>query len=64
MSRRVPNSGAAGSRRARQRGNTMLEFAFVALPFLALVLATVDFGMALFIRATMQHAVREGVRTP
>lgn len=40
----------------------MLEFAFVALPFLALVLATVDFGMALFIRATMQHAVREGVR--
>jgi hypothetical protein len=40
----------------------MLEFAFVALPFLALVLATIDFGMALFIRATMQHAVREGVR--
>jgi hypothetical protein len=40
----------------------MLEFAFVSLPFLALVLGTIDFGMALFIRATMQHAVREGVR--
>jgi hypothetical protein len=40
----------------------MVEFAFVILPFLALVLGTIDFGMAVFLKATMQHAVREGVR--
>lgn len=60
---RIFHSGSIRrSARRSQAGNTMIEFGFVILPFLALVLATIDFGMAIFIRATMQHAVREGVR--
>lgn len=47
---------------SRQRGNAFVEFGFMALPFFALVMGTIDFGMAIFIRATMQHAAREGVR--
>jgi Flp pilus assembly protein TadG len=32
------------------------------LPFLALVFMTMDAGWAIFVKATLQHAVREGVR--
>jgi Flp pilus assembly protein TadG len=40
----------------------MVELAFVMIPLLALILAILDFGFALFLRNTFQHAVREGVR--
>ena len=40
----------------------MIELAFVLIPLLALVLGIFDFGFAMFLKATMQHAVREGVR--
>lgn len=40
----------------------MLEGTLVLIPFLALFLALIDFGMAIFLRSTFQHAVREGVR--
>jgi hypothetical protein len=52
-------------RRRRWRselGNTIIEFAFMCLPFFAVIFATIDFAMAVFLRATMQHAVREGAR--
>ena len=39
-----------------------MEAAFVLAPLLALILAIADFGFASFLRATMQHAVREGAR--
>lgn len=45
-----------------QRGNTLVEAAFVLVPLLALILGIADFGFATFLRATMQHAVREGAR--
>ncbi len=32
------------------------------LPFLALAFMTMDAGWAVFVKATLQHAVREGVR--
>jgi Flp pilus assembly protein TadG len=48
--------------RQRQSGHTMLETALIALPFFALILGTLDFSLALFVKATLQHAVREGVR--
>ena len=46
----------------RQRGNSFVEAAFVLVPLLALIFAVVDFGLAIFIRGTLQHATREGVR--
>ncbi|MCX6623575.1 MAG: pilus assembly protein [Acidobacteria bacterium] len=46
----------------RQRGNSVVEMALVILPTFALVLGTIDYGMALFLKSTFQNAVREGVR--
>jgi hypothetical protein len=40
----------------------MVEAAFVLVPLLALIFAIVDFGLAIFVRSTLQHANREGVR--
>jgi hypothetical protein len=49
-------------RRGRQAGNAFVEAAFVFIPLLALIFAIVDFGLAIFVRSTLQHATREGVR--
>lgn len=53
-----------GSRRwgSRRRGSAFVEFALVLLPLMAIFLAIIDFGFAIFLRSTFQHAVREGVR--
>ena len=51
-----------GSRRRRQRGNALIEGGLIMLPFLALVFAITDYSLALFVRTTLQHAVREGAR--
>lgn len=51
-----------GSSFRTQTGNTFLEAALVLVPLLALIFAIVDFGLAVFVRTTLQHAVREGVR--
>ena len=40
----------------------MVEAAFVLLPLFALIFGIVDFGLAIFVRSTLQHATREGVR--
>lgn len=40
----------------------MVEAAFVIVPLLALIFAIIDFGLAIFVRSTLQHATREGVR--
>jgi ABC-type dipeptide/oligopeptide/nickel transport system ATPase component len=53
---------ARGFRRPRQRGNAFVEAAFVLVPLFALIFGIVDFGLGIFIRSTLQHAVREGVR--
>jgi len=45
-----------------RRGNAILEAALVFLPLFALIFAIVDFGFAMFLRSTFQHAVREGCR--
>jgi Flp pilus assembly protein TadG len=60
-------SDAASSRsrpagRQRQRGASILEAAVIFVPFLAIFFAIFDFGMALFLKNTMQFAVRQGVR--
>ena len=40
----------------------MLEGGLVFVPFFALMFGIVDYGMAIFLRNTFQHATREGAR--
>src|ERR1022692_2017035 len=54
--RRIPNS------RERRRGSQVVEAGLMMLPFLALGFMTLDAGWGIFVKATLQHAVREGVR--
>jgi hypothetical protein len=56
MKRKAPD------RRRRGRGNAFVEAAFVMVPLFAMIFGIVDFGLGIFIRSTLQHAVREGVR--
>jgi Flp pilus assembly protein TadG len=49
-------------RRNREKGQTLIEFAFVMPIILVLLLTIVDFGIALDRREVIQHAVREGAR--
>ena len=57
------SGGVTGRRRTTgRRGNALLEMAIVALPLFGLLFSIVDFGLAIFIRSTLQHSVREGVR--
>ncbi len=50
------------SRRAGERGAEMVECSLVLVPMLALVLLAADVAWAVFAKATLQEAVREGVR--
>lgn len=44
------------------RGQTLIEFAFIAPLMLLFLFAIVDFGIALDRRITLQHAVADGAR--
>lgn len=46
----------------RESGHSIAEAAYILVPFLALFFAMFDFGMAIFLKNTMQFAVRQGVR--
>jgi Flp pilus assembly protein TadG len=48
--------------RNRRRGSQLLEGGLMMLPFLALAFLTLDAGWTIFVKATLLHAVREGVR--
>jgi Flp pilus assembly protein TadG len=45
-----------------RRGNAIVEFALVFVVFMAIIFAAFDFSYAIFVKATLHHAVREGVR--
>ncbi len=49
-------------RNRRQRGSSLIEFTLVLLPLMAMLLITIDLGWLLFAWASIQEAVREGVR--
>jgi len=53
----------AGLRRRRQRGVHLIEFLLVLLPLLAFMGVLMDASWAIFVKATLQYAVRTGVRT-
>ena len=44
------------------RGAVMVETALYLLPFLAILFGILDFGVSIWIKNTLQHAVREGTR--
>jgi Flp pilus assembly protein TadG len=48
--------------RSRERGSQVVEMALVLLPLIAMVFLILDMAWAFFVRATLQNAVREGVR--
>lgn len=50
------------ARRNSQRGSAMLESALSILPLLALLFCVLDLSIAIFVKNTMQFAVRQGVR--
>ncbi len=49
-------------RNRRRRGAEILEAALVAVPLFGLTFLALDVSMVVFLRSTLQHAVREGVR--
>jgi hypothetical protein len=49
-------------RKTRQKGSEILEFAFVTIPMFGFLFLQVNIAWAVFARASLQHAVREGVR--
>src|SRR5262245_45504989 len=59
--RRPLQPNDSGRRRGR-RGSAQVEGAIAMLPLLALMCATVDIGVAILVKNTMQLAVRQGVR--
>jgi Flp pilus assembly protein TadG len=54
---------AVNARQGNPRhGNAIIEFALVFVVFMAIIFAAFDFSYAIFVKATLHHAVREGVR--
>jgi Flp pilus assembly protein TadG len=48
--------------RKSQRGAELVEVALIIVPLFGMVFLLLDLSMVVFLRATYQHAVREGVR--
>jgi Flp pilus assembly protein TadG len=45
-----------------RRGAALVELPLVLIPLIALWVAIIDFSFAIFLKGTLQHSVREGVR--
>jgi len=64
--RRPQNHDPGGERRkrwCRRRGAEMLEFSLVFMPLMAMIGVTGDIAWSVFVKSTLQRAVRVGVRT-
>ena len=57
-----PCRDKSARKRARQRGNTILESALIFLPLMAFCFGIIDVSLAIFIQATLTTASREGTR--
>ena len=49
-------------RRRRQRGQALIEMSLVIIPMLAIIFIFMDIAWGLYLKATMEHAVRVGCR--
>jgi Flp pilus assembly protein TadG len=57
------NTNQPGRRRAnRRKGAEMLEFTLTFLPMIIMVFVLLDVAWSIFVKSTMQYAVRAGVR--
>jgi Flp pilus assembly protein TadG len=59
----VAKASFRSSRARRTRGAELLEFTFVFLPLLAMTTVLLDTAWAVFVKATLQYAVRAAVRS-
>src|SRR5580698_11042505 len=50
------------NRRSRESGSQVLEATLVIVPLLLMTFLMLDLSMVIFLRTTMQEAVREGTR--
>jgi hypothetical protein len=57
----VPKARAT-ARRRRQRGNEFVEFALVLMPLFGMIFVYLDMSWAIFVKATLEQALRMGVR--
>ena len=57
----TPSRARPGSR--KKRGSEVVEFTFVLLPLLSMLFVLLDASWGIFAKATLQQAVRVGVRT-
>jgi hypothetical protein len=53
---------AASKSQRNERGSQTIEAGLICLPFFALVFLILDLSLAIFVKSTLQHSVREGVR--
>src|SRR5215471_6269821 len=60
--RRMFRGMRKSNKKSSCRGAEMIEVAFIIIPMFSMIFLLVDVSMAIFLRATFQHAVREGVR--
>jgi len=60
--RRLSLAGRTRHWRTLEQGSQLVEAGLMLLPFLVLLFMTMDTAWALLVKATLQHAVREGVR--
>ncbi len=51
------------SRVQRAKGAEVLEFTFVFIPMMAMIFLLIDVAWAVFVKATLEYAVRAGVRS-
>ena len=58
----APETDGKTRRKTRQRGSALLEGAFVTLPIISVMFALIDISRGIFLQATFNGAVREGVR--
>src|SRR5256885_11672950 len=58
----MTHSVVASKRRCKQSGHSMLEASYIMIPYFAIFFALFDFGIAIFLKNTLQFAVRQGVR--
>jgi Flp pilus assembly protein TadG len=49
-------------RRNSEKGDTFIELAMILLPLIALIFGLLDYSLAIFVKNTLYHAAREGVR--
>lgn len=48
--------------RSDERGVTIIEFALISIPMLTLVLGSIEFGLSMFVKASMDGALKQAAR--